>query len=386
MQEFQPIVLSGGGSRGPYGAGVLKALRKYNEKKSPNIVNCYCGTSVGALNAAMAAQGDLDNLVRLYSTLTTQDVIGVSSSEISSWTLGRKAGRDPFSYFDNDALRQTIASNVSYDKLIEKNAHLLICLTNFDSGELETFYISDQVEPFVKADGGKKLDQQRLQNYKRIEGQEHLIAVLLASAALPFFFPPVSVKTGKYVDGGVGNNTPTRQAAYFSRFLSDSRAGYVSRAICVINDPIRFALKKESGRYKLKPVILRAIDIFQHELVNDVLITWDRINIELAHKKAQRDEVSALIDGKSYLSLAQRAEIKEEVERILETSTGGTPRLAMPLIRIRPSDPLPVDDLLTFDPAKSKRLIERGTADGLGALRAEGMISAAEEEQWGNQL
>jgi NTE family protein len=48
------LVLGGGGAKGAYEAGVLKALKKLKYK-----YDIVTGTSVGSINGAAAAQGDI---------------------------------------------------------------------------------------------------------------------------------------------------------------------------------------------------------------------------------------------------------------------------------------------------------------------------------------
>ena len=50
------LVLSGGGSRGAYEAGAWQALTELGIR-----IDIVTGTSVGAINGAMVAQGDLEH-------------------------------------------------------------------------------------------------------------------------------------------------------------------------------------------------------------------------------------------------------------------------------------------------------------------------------------
>ena len=54
------LVLSGGGARGAYEAGVWQALTELGIK-----IDIITGTSVGAINAAMVAQDELELAGRL---------------------------------------------------------------------------------------------------------------------------------------------------------------------------------------------------------------------------------------------------------------------------------------------------------------------------------
>ena len=64
------LVLSGGGSRGAYECGAWQALKEMNIR-----LDAVYGTSIGAINAALVAQGDLDRCVRLWNTITLNQII-----------------------------------------------------------------------------------------------------------------------------------------------------------------------------------------------------------------------------------------------------------------------------------------------------------------------
>lgn len=63
------LVLGGGGSRGAYEIGVWQALKALGIR-----IDMVYGTSVGAINAAMVAQGDLDLTAELWKELETDMV------------------------------------------------------------------------------------------------------------------------------------------------------------------------------------------------------------------------------------------------------------------------------------------------------------------------
>ena len=72
------FALEGGGAKGSYQAGAYIALIKKGIK--PNII---VGTSIGSLNAALMAQGDIKKLKQLWLNTTT-DVFGINSKLIES--------------------------------------------------------------------------------------------------------------------------------------------------------------------------------------------------------------------------------------------------------------------------------------------------------------
>jgi predicted acylesterase/phospholipase RssA len=293
MSIYRTIVLSGGGAKGPYGLGVLLALEKLKRERGKEVTNIFCGTSVGALNAVLAAQGQLSELDALYEILRTENILGVSQSTVSKMGLLRATFRKPFHYFKNDALRETVEKYVDFDRL--KDAHVLICATNYTSGDLETFYYSDLVDEFISQDRKRPIGHERLANYHRLNSKEEVVQALLASTAIPFYFPPVKIGGSLYVDGGVGNNTPLRQAAYMCRYLQ-GRGDVLWPTFCVINDPLRFTIDTSHSN-DVFGVVGRTLDLFHNEIVSDAEISWRRINEEMNKIQARHGTLSSQIGG-----------------------------------------------------------------------------------------
>ena len=67
------LVLGGGGSRGAYEIGVWQALKALGIR-----IDMVYGTSVGAINAAMVAQGDVDLTAELWKELETDMVFDMA--------------------------------------------------------------------------------------------------------------------------------------------------------------------------------------------------------------------------------------------------------------------------------------------------------------------
>lgn len=65
------LVLAGGGTRGAYQNGAIKALRKLH-KADFDIVT---GTSIGALNAALVVQKDYKAMDNMWHTLTQDKIV-----------------------------------------------------------------------------------------------------------------------------------------------------------------------------------------------------------------------------------------------------------------------------------------------------------------------
>jgi len=227
------IVLSGGGARGAFEAGALRSLSKH---KTFDIV---CGTSIGAINAAFAAQLAFEELEQLWATISNQkivrfidtvnrldvfvnDVEGLRGKPfaalgnfhlVNDWfKIGsKKALLALRGLMDPDPIRSLLEPVLSINAL---KSTLIISATNLTNGTSDSFY------SFVNASNE---DVQRFIEFRRPEPnydlkQVNYVDVVRASAAIPGAFEPVRMNLGDpgvihdHVDGGVANNTPINLA------------------------------------------------------------------------------------------------------------------------------------------------------------------------------
>ncbi|MCU1397359.1 MAG: patatin-like phospholipase, partial [Acidimicrobiales bacterium] len=178
IQLPRPIgfVLGGGGSLGAVQVGMLRALLERGI--APDIV---VGTSIGAFNGAVLAADPVQAVEKL-------DHFWRSSKRGDAFPL---RGIKPFlywrrtrqSFFPNDGLSRSIRSMLG-----------------------EYLRIEDLRLPF----GAVAIDVERGTPVLFREG--NLESALLASAAIPGIFPPVSRDGRMFYDGGLGNNVPMRDA------------------------------------------------------------------------------------------------------------------------------------------------------------------------------
>lgn len=74
------LILTGGGARAGYQAGVLKAVRELLPEPQRNPFPILCGTSAGAINAASLAvwaedfSGGVDQLLRVWENFSANQV------------------------------------------------------------------------------------------------------------------------------------------------------------------------------------------------------------------------------------------------------------------------------------------------------------------------
>lgn len=200
------LILTGGGARAAYQAGVLEAiasiLRDAGWPASRNPFDIICGTSAGALNAtALACRADdfaegVAKLLSVWLNVTAgqvyrTDPIGVLRSGARwlslmsfGWLLRKWHAAPPNSLLDNTPLVGLLHRMLDLPRLDEALANgrlhaLAVTASSYTTGHHVTFYQSAQpCEPWVRS--------QRLSLSDQI-GVEHL----LASSAIPFVFPAV---------------------------------------------------------------------------------------------------------------------------------------------------------------------------------------------------
>ena len=78
MKEYA-LVLEGGGAKGAYQIGAMKALMENGFK-----FNTVIGTSIGAINAAFIAQGDMDKVEELWKTLSFKELMDINNELIEN--------------------------------------------------------------------------------------------------------------------------------------------------------------------------------------------------------------------------------------------------------------------------------------------------------------
>jgi len=369
LPTFDCLVLSGGGAKGAYGAGVAKALAAYRQLKEVRGSVCYIGASAGALNAYVLATANADDLISFWQAATRRNILGLRFPSAAIRAMLRMATR-PFSIYSNAGLERLIRANACIDTI---KYPLIIAATDYTRGELKAFYASRLIDKLVEDDARLAPDQRRLEHFRRIATTEVLIKALLASSAIPVFFPPVEItvehcgapETGWYIDGGIGNHTPTREAAYFSRYVKERKFGHIGLVICVKQDPPRML---HDGRQPLNffNILTRTLEVYHHVHTAPIVAAWFRINLEVRDQRTRVEEFTRW--------LSQQAIPPKVVELVTSRATtefvnlgGATPRLSAPLLEIEPSTSL--GDPLDFDPERARQNIEHGYIDTLRVLR-----------------
>lgn len=213
------LVLSGGGARGAYEAGVLayiyQHLPKHMQKRAR--ASLFCGTSVGALHACFLAstaqmpENNINTMLDVWRSLKLRELLQINTRDIlrlpthlrALWRTGHK----PENFvFNVPLLHDLICRNIAWPQ-IRRNIEqghmdgLTVSTTHVTTGHTVVFIEHKNGLPSWTRDPRRRAQLTQI-------GPLHA----LASAAIPILFPPISIAGAYFCDGGLRQNTPLSPA------------------------------------------------------------------------------------------------------------------------------------------------------------------------------
>lgn len=215
------LVLPGGGARGAFQVGVLKALAEILPKKSANPFSVISGTSAGAINSVVLASraqhfrsaiAELEQVwahFRCHQVYKTDHLTMLKSSVhwLLSIVLGGWLVGTPKSLLDNAPLRELLSRNVHFPRIrvaIENGnlAAVAITAAGYESARSTSFFEgSDSLRDWVRT--------------RRCGKRTHLnLDHLMASIAVPMIFPPQRIGNEFFGDGAMRQATPLSPAIH----------------------------------------------------------------------------------------------------------------------------------------------------------------------------
>ncbi|HEY1288349.1 MAG TPA: patatin-like phospholipase family protein [Burkholderiales bacterium] len=219
MKPRAGLVLTGGGARAAYQAGVLKAVRDILGRPTRNPFPILAGTSAGAINAACLAAaaddftGAVARLLAFWERMRCHHIYRTDAWSImksgARWLTATMlvSRRNPISLLDNTPLRDLLEKNVATEKIqahLDAGALYAVCVTasGYTSGQSVSFF-----------QGGSGLEG--WERNQRIGAAVSLkVEHLLASAALPFIFPAVKLHREYFGDGSMRQIAPVSPALH----------------------------------------------------------------------------------------------------------------------------------------------------------------------------
>jgi NTE family protein len=374
------VVLSGGGADGAYEVGLLKALfsgkspSTGNESLDPDI---FSGTSIGSFNAAFLVSqwqrhgtssiGDLERVwverlaessqscgngglrfranpldllnPRCYLPNPFHPFIQLAQDSFDlSWNGLQRIvhllrSDDPIeeralamfdlsSFVEREPLEKTVREEINFESIRRSDKELIIAATNWQTGELQLFQninMTDKLGPLA----------------------------ILASSAIPGFFPATDVGAIPYVDGGVVMNTPLRPAV--------SAGANVLHVIYMDPD--------------VKNLPIDDINYTVQMMYRMQVIGWARtINREIAHDRVINQAVKVLskVDPKVAAEIADFLITTQPTSKIATRLKREPGKREIIIHRYHPSEDLGgAIGFLNLNQDRIEGLIERGFNDGV---------------------
>ncbi|HUX24621.1 MAG TPA: patatin-like phospholipase family protein [Burkholderiales bacterium] len=213
------LILTGGGARAAYQVGVLKAIRDLLPDQAKNPFPILCGTSAGAVNAAVLAihaddfRRGVGHLLEVWENFHVERVY-----RADPWSMLKTSARwfasmlwikrnSPASLFDNAPMREMLEKTLDFARIqenIDAGALYAVSVTasGYSSGENVSFY-----------QGGPGLEA--WERTQRLGAATTLdVDHLMASSALPFLFPAVKLNREYFGDGSIRQIAPISPALH----------------------------------------------------------------------------------------------------------------------------------------------------------------------------
>ncbi|MGM0436037.1 MAG: patatin-like phospholipase family protein [Bacillota bacterium] len=198
MAKKRGIALAGGGARGAYQIGALKALREAGYLKN---IHAISGASVGSLNAVFVAMDDLEKAEELWLSMDEDSLFKTSDSNLIKRILEDKFDIVHKGIYSTEKLEKMIDKYVDYEAI--KNKWVYVA----------TSYVGDKDTSFIdllSLNLRNFFSEEEYIRYPLISSMNNAMIknILLASCALPVAFKPIKIQGKTYYDGGILDNTP----------------------------------------------------------------------------------------------------------------------------------------------------------------------------------
>ncbi len=287
------LVLTGGGARAAYQAGVLHALVKLRREAGAdprrNPFGVITGTSAGAINAAaLACQADRFDaaaslLHRIWREMQSEqvyraDALGVIRSGAQwltlmslGWMIAQWRRAVPRSLLDNEPLAGLLARTIKFERLprLLADGHLhavAITASSYSSGEHVSFFQArGEQAPWTRS--------------QRVAVETTLtVPHLLASSAIPFVFPasalPREDRQEWFGDGSMRQTAPLAPAIHLgARRLMIIGAGRMHEPPAEVPVSSPYPALAQVAGHALSGIFLDALllDVERMERINHTL-------------------------------------------------------------------------------------------------------------------
>ncbi|MEK2645577.1 patatin-like phospholipase family protein [Bdellovibrio sp. BCCA] len=360
------LVLSGGGARGAYQAGVLAALSHIASKlKIPDPFKIYTGVSAGAINVGLlvAHPGNFvessKELTGLWSHIDSDQVFYADLMALSRGGLQWMTEISLGGFRKDQALRSLLSTHPLHSFLSEK-CHFPEIEKKIKQGHLRSVGISaldyDSISTVTFFQGAPDIEpwERGMHRSERaVLGVEHI----MASSAIPLLFPPIKIGERYFGDGCIRNQSPCGPAIYMG---ADH---LIAIGVRRKQDTSFTYHHRESGEV---PTVSKVANVLMNAVMMDGLESdiqrIEQINQSYSLLTPQERKRVALREVKS-LWISPSVDFSE----IAAKKSGELPRMIRYLLRGPGSleESSEMLSYLLFTPTYCKQLIEIGFADGM---------------------
>ncbi len=211
------IMMTGGGSRGAYQAGVLKGLAEIFEKlDKTSCLEHYAGLSAGSINAVFLASEAQDllkgtrRLCDLWESLSSDQVIRTDLMSLGRIGLGWLSDASLGALYSRK-LSHSLLDTIPLKTLLSTQIDFRKMAYNIQQGHVKTLsvsaynYSTNKMNVFLQ-------DENRVEPWDRWDRCSVKVSIeidhLMASSAIPLLFPAWKVGTQWFGDGTLRNQTP----------------------------------------------------------------------------------------------------------------------------------------------------------------------------------
>ena len=183
MENKIGLALGGGGARGSYQIGILRALEEANILQD---IHHISGTSIGSINTLMVmAKVSYERMIEIWEKITNSDIYGLGPARLKMDRLGIFSLKDAFGVLKREVtlseIRESKVQGYATSAKIQKDS--LIDQVMIHRMEKEVFHLNDFKDPHQ---------------------------AVLASASIPLLFGSTSIGDDHYVDGGAVDMCPVQ--------------------------------------------------------------------------------------------------------------------------------------------------------------------------------
>lgn len=358
------LVLPGGGARGAFQVGVLKALAELLPRDQANPFPVISGTSAGAVNSVvLASQAEhfrsaVAELERVWGhfrchhvyktdhwTMLKSSMHWMASLVLGGWLVGM-----PKSLLDNSPLRALLGKNVHFPRIRDA----------IEAGHLDAVavtaagYASARSTTFFEA----MREQESWDRTRRLGKHTELnLDHLMASIAVPMVFPPVRIGNEYFGDGAMRQATPLSPVVHLGAdriLVIGIRDETGDKEPDSPGEPPSFA---QIAGYMLDTLFMDGLysDLERITRINELLDSMPDETVEIGETTMRPIDTMLIVPSEDLRGIAHkhRAELPFAIRALLRGVGGGNP------------DENRLLSFLLFEQAYARELIDLGYRDAM---------------------